>query len=274
MSTNRWIPFLRVLITILLILLISNEMFKYMSNKLNLSDIRQVPVAVYLFLHHLAYVFLGFFMYRLVEKRNWDDLGLRINTSAKIITLWSLMILIGLYLLLILLTTRFELATWKLTSSISMQYVLQAVLIRGIMVGAGEEILFRGYLYKTLSSYGKVFAYSVSVLIFTGWHFLNGRFDLLIFLGLIVVSILFTYIYDCTGSIWPSFILHGAMDLLATLVTWNLKEVSLVYLFWKANTDKMIYTFKWFNLIVPIVLLVFVWLFFKYQKKKNPFPST
>jgi len=202
-------------------------------------------------------------------KRKWHDFGLKLNKEAIKLTLLGLILINVLYLLAMLITQKLGFATWRLTASVSIIYVLQAVLIRGIMIGIGEEVLFRGYLFNSLRSYGKSLSYIVSGLIFAGWHFLNGGFELFGFLSILLASFFFTYTYDHTDSIWPPVIFHGAIDLLATLFTWNMKEVSIVNMFWIGSSESMMNFFKWFNPTMIIVLLSFVWIFNRFKKKTD-----
>jgi uncharacterized protein len=104
-----------------------------------------------------------------------------------------------------------------------------------LFLGPGEEFLFRGYIQSRLNAaFGKPFTFwgvpwgwglMITSLIFGFMHVLNsfnpflGKFDLYIWWGVwtIVGGLGFGYIREKVGSIFPSALLHGLPQAIASL---------------------------------------------------------
>ena len=83
------------------------------------------------------------------------------------------------------------------------------LLVAGLAVPFGEELLFRGVLYTWLRRWGVVIAMSGSALIFGYTHGLNVVFPATVVLGLILA-----FAYERSGSIWPGVVGHIFYNLL------------------------------------------------------------
>ena len=102
----------------------------------------------------------------------------------------------------------------------------------GIMIGGAvvapivEEIIFRGFIFAGLRErYGWKKAALFSSLLFAAIHFQPTAF-----LPIIVLGLIFAYLYQRSGSIWPAIAMHltsNAIALGAALLTSQLSEVAL-----------------------------------------------
>lgn len=84
------------------------------------------------------------------------------------------------------------------------------VLVGGLVVPLGEELLFRGLAYGVLRRLGRVLAVVLSAGIFAIAHGLNVVFAAAFLLG--VVNAL---LYERTGSIWPPVAAHATFNLIS-----------------------------------------------------------
>jgi hypothetical protein len=84
------------------------------------------------------------------------------------------------------------------------------VVIGGLVVPVGEEMLFRGVAYGGLRRYGAVLAAIVSALVFGLAHGLNVVFAAAVLLGLVNATL-----YERTRSIWPCVAAHATFNLLS-----------------------------------------------------------
>ncbi|MEJ2867113.1 type II CAAX endopeptidase family protein [Actinomycetospora sp. OC33-EN08] len=82
------------------------------------------------------------------------------------------------------------------------------VLLGGLVVPLGEELLFRGVGYGALRRYGVVVATILSSLLFAVAHGLN-----VVFLAVLVLAVLNAVLYERTRSIWPCFATHATFNL-------------------------------------------------------------
>jgi uncharacterized protein len=82
------------------------------------------------------------------------------------------------------------------------------VLLGGLAVPLGEELLFRGIGYGSLRRFGVAVATIVSSLLFALAHGLN-----VVFLAVLVLAVLNAVLYERTRSIWPCFVTHATFNL-------------------------------------------------------------
>ncbi|MCD2193931.1 CPBP family intramembrane metalloprotease [Actinomycetospora endophytica] len=83
-----------------------------------------------------------------------------------------------------------------------------AVLLGGLVVPLGEELLFRGVGYGSMRRYGRVVATVVASLVFALAHGLNVAF-----LAVLVLAVLNAVLYERTHSIWPCVATHATFNL-------------------------------------------------------------
>jgi membrane protease YdiL (CAAX protease family) len=88
------------------------------------------------------------------------------------------------------------------------QFALTLV-VAGLAVPFGEELLFRGVFYTWLRRWGMVVAMSGSSLIFGFNHGIN-----VVFPATVVLGLLLAFAYERSGSIWPGVAGHALYNLL------------------------------------------------------------
>lgn len=64
-----------------------------------------------------------------------------------------------------------------------------------ILVAFSEELLFRGYIRKTMEGSNDKLIYAVSALAFAGFHFISPEFNLITFALLYIFGVIFMYMY-------------------------------------------------------------------------------
>jgi membrane protease YdiL (CAAX protease family) len=87
------------------------------------------------------------------------------------------------------------------------------VLLGGLVVPLGEELLFRGVAYGSMRRYGPVVATIVSSLVFAVAHGFN-----VVFLAVLVLAVLNAVLYERTRSIWPCFVTHASFNLCSFVI--------------------------------------------------------
>lgn len=87
------------------------------------------------------------------------------------------------------------------------------VLLGGLVVPLGEELLFRGVGYGSMRRFGPVAATIVSSLVFALAHGLNVAF-----LAVLVLAVLNAFLYERTRSIWPCFATHATFNMCSFVV--------------------------------------------------------
>jgi membrane protease YdiL (CAAX protease family) len=81
-----------------------------------------------------------------------------------------------------------------------------------------EELFFRGWVFRTLSTGNVSFAYIFSALLFSLYHlsifstWFTGWILLLVLFGLFISGCLFSFLYYKTHSIWSAWIVHIFAD--------------------------------------------------------------
>lgn len=84
------------------------------------------------------------------------------------------------------------------------------VLLGGVLVPLTEELLFRGLLYAWLRRWGVPLAVVASALVFGLFHGFSVVFFTAAFLGAISALL-----YEKSGSLWPSVVMHSLNNALA-----------------------------------------------------------
>jgi membrane protease YdiL (CAAX protease family) len=231
---RRIIPALRALVAFALVILVGELIFRHIlvpAMGLTLTgtpDFSQWPGMLYLgLLLPLVMVVITLLLYRFLDGRRLSGFGFGMDRRARGVTFWGLGLMLFGFGLLIGVTSLTGVAQWKFASAISWRFVLSAI-VAYLGTGVWEEFYFRGYMYRTLTDYGKPAAYIVSILIFSFIHFTEETIEVTRVVDLLLVSFMLTYVYDKTGSIWPGVILHGAWDLINSLFVGNLSRTSLL----------------------------------------------
>mgnify|MGYP001114456834 CR=1 FL=1 len=86
-----------------------------------------------------------------------------------------------------------------------------ALILGGVVAPLAEEVFFRGYLYAGFRErFGIGWGAVISALLFSVVHLTPGVLVPIFFMG-----ILLALLYEYTDSLWPSIVLHGAINSLA-----------------------------------------------------------
>ena len=89
--------------------------------------------------------------------------------------------------------------------------LMVALVAGGLVAPLAEEVFFRGYLYAGLRrEWGAGWAMAASALIFALVHVIPGVVPPVFLMG-----VLFAFINEQTGSVWPCVALHSAVNSLA-----------------------------------------------------------
>ena len=97
-----------------------------------------------------------------------------------------------------------------LTSFSGASSSVAVILLGGLLVPAGEELLFRGVLFGGLRRYGMWIAAGASALVFAVAHGFNVVLPAALLLGLVNAVL-----YDRTRSIWPPITVHAVFNLMS-----------------------------------------------------------
>ena len=90
-----------------------------------------------------------------------------------------------------------------------------------LVLGAGvvpvaEEVFFRGFLYQGLRArWGVPWALLASSLVFAGVHMIPS-----VLLPILLMSLLMTWVFERSGSLWTSILLHAAINGLAFIAAY------------------------------------------------------
>jgi len=89
--------------------------------------------------------------------------------------------------------------------------LLVALLLGGVLAPVAEEVFFRGFLYAGMRSrWGVGWALVASSLIFALIHLTPSVLPPLFIMGLLLA-----YLYERSNSLWPSVLLHAAVNSIA-----------------------------------------------------------
>jgi uncharacterized protein len=96
--------------------------------------------------------------------------------------------------------------------------LIPAIIIH-LCVGVVEELLFRGYLYKSLKKYLPYsFALIIQAIVFSLSHYFNPGFSMMAFAGLFLFGVLMALLADFGGSLLLPIAFH---------TVWNVSEGSI-----------------------------------------------
>lgn len=189
---------------------------------------------------------------RFVDRRPLAELPWRWDGSAWRVTLWGSLITLVLMAGFVGLTALTGLATWRWNPSVlPVTSVLFTLLVATASIG--EEIMFRGYVMRTLGHLGARKVAVISSLVFAAMHMTAGRVNPLDLLALFLHGYVFAVIAQRTKSVWPSMIIHFLYNGLTCLVWTNNVEVSPLLFDGDVTAAKWIYKAA---MVIPYLLLV------------------
>jgi uncharacterized protein len=132
---------------------------------------------------------------------------------------WGLNVIYGLFLSIFSLSIQQDYST--LFTDVSAAW--------GIMIGGAvvapvvEEIIFRGFIFAGFRErYGWKTAALISSLLFAVIHFQPTAF-----LPIVVLGLIFAYLYQRSGSIWPAIIMHVSSNAIALGAAFLASELSI-----------------------------------------------
>jgi uncharacterized protein len=159
-------------------------------------------------------------------KISWNWLGLRTFAMGSLalgcglmVISWGLNVIYGLFLSIFSLSIQQDYST--LFTDVSSAW--------GIMIGGAvvapvvEEIIFRGFIFAGLRDrYGWKIAALISSLLFAVIHFQPTAV-----LPIVVLGLIFAYLYQRSGSIWPAIIMHLSSNAIALGAAFLASELSI-----------------------------------------------
>jgi membrane protease YdiL (CAAX protease family) len=152
------------------------------------------------------------FMWKVIGKRSLADMGLSsIKKHEKELAMGLLLGIVSITLVFIILvsTGNAKVASWRPVFSVD----TITYLVLFIMVGIAEEVLGRGYVMSVLRQTKSMpVIVGASGAIFSLIHMGNSGFDMLPFINIFLVGMLFAYMYLKSGNIWMPIGYH---------ITWN-----------------------------------------------------
>ncbi len=91
-----------------------------------------------------------------------------------------------------------------------------ALLLGAVVAPVAEEVFFRGFLYAGLRGrWGLGWGLAVSALIFGLAHLMPG-----VLVPIALLGVVLAWLYEVTGSLWPSILLHMAINGLALVAAY------------------------------------------------------
>ena len=150
---------------------------------------------------------------RLIDRRTFSSLGFGRRHSG-----WDLLVgtLMTLPMMGLIFTLEWALGwlqfsgfAWQTQSIPTILLQILTLLIVFVLVGFGEELLFRGYWLKNLTEgLNFIWAVVVSSLAFSIAHAGNDGFNFPALIGLALAGVFFAYSVQRTGSLWLAIGLH------------------------------------------------------------------
>lgn len=225
----------------------------------NLPSFLSIGVALQLF-----FALMGLALFRWLDRRPLSEFGFGFNAPARRVAAGGML----LYCVVMAGLVWGWAASGRAT--VYRGFIEPSLFIRLIvasaLAGVYEEFLFRGYIFRTLGSYPRVWSYGISMLLFAAIHFTNpdDPFSIMRLAGLLSASFMFTLIYDLGGSIWPGVILHGWYDFLAAATFQNRHGLSWVVLYGDVRTLAMVV-----NIVTHPAVVVLALLLYRHRLTKN-----
>ncbi|HYF76637.1 MAG TPA: type II CAAX endopeptidase family protein [Symbiobacteriaceae bacterium] len=166
---------------------------------------------------YVVFVLQAVLMTRWVDKRPLSDLRPGFNRQAGLAAWWGSGLTLAMLLLYVGLTQVAGVAGWSWNAAVDPRTAVLMSLVF-LMVGPGEEFIFRGYVLRNLEAYGPTIAAIVSSLLFAAIHAPFGRTSPLELTALFLHGYFFAVLAQRTNSIWPGAIIHGVYDALTGLI--------------------------------------------------------
>lgn len=169
------------------------------------------------------WIALPLFLVAVSRQKSLKDLGF-VNVGLKRILLWAA---VGTAAIVVvhLLAAPFKASSGGLAfvrsslEHLSLTQVAAAMVLGGDLISPiGQEIFFRGMFQRfATENTGKLWGLLITALFFAFWH---GEYDPFNLGSHFLAGLVFGYLYQRTGSLYPSILCHCAINFSAT--AWNL----------------------------------------------------
>lgn len=271
---KKWFPCIRTMTSLVVLIIIGQIIFTFTTRYFDIQklvDIRKPALIVFAAFYCFGVIIYSLISHQVIDKRSWREIGFRFGKKEILATIISIIISGLAFFMMVVLTKEWGITTWR-WSHVQLKYILGVAFVY-LTVGINEEFYFRGYLYKSLTHYGKVPAYIVSGLIFVLIHFLQQTFSVPYLIELLVATFSLIYIYDVTGSIWPGVLIHGAYDIFLALFQGSKAQATLII--WIGfNGPLTISDLLMWTAIASDVMIILLFYFMYRQKSKLSKPNT
>ncbi|MDF2628589.1 MAG: Abortive infection protein [Symbiobacteriaceae bacterium] len=212
---------------------------------------------------YVVFVLQAVWMTRWVDKRPLSDLRLGFGRPARLAAWWGSGLTLALLLLYVGLTQVAGVTGWSWNAGVdSGTAVLMSLVF--LMVGPGEEFIFRGYVLRKLEAYGPAAAAIVSSLLFAAIHAPFGRSSPLELTALFLHGYFFAVLAQRTNSIWPGVIIHSVYDVLTGLIWTGSATYSVLAFDTPLGWTKMAY-----KSLMVLGYLAMLWVIDRKSKEKT-----
>lgn len=177
---------------------------------------------------------VGVCFFRLLRRefdRLCDRLILCVYTYAiGWILCWTLTYLLGL--ILMILGTELENPNNAAIGELMVNNYGRMLAVSVVGAPIVEEVLFRGVVFQSLRKRNRVLAYAVSVVLFSLYHvwgyaFAAGNPKMLLYaLQYVPLTLILTWTYERSGSLWTAIAFHSSYNFLAMYLTQQLQMIS------------------------------------------------
>lgn len=158
---------------------------------------------------------------------SWNSLGLR-SFKPEMLALgcgfmvlsWALNVVYSLFLSIFSLTIQPDFSLLFTDTSSALGVMIGGAIVAPVV----EEIIFRGFIFAGLRErFGWKMSALVSSLLFAAIHF-----QLTAFLPIVILGLIFAYLYERSGSIWPAIIMHLTSNAIALSAALLASELSVL----------------------------------------------
>lgn len=138
--------------------------------------------------------------------------------------------------------------------------LISGILIIGILTGLSEELLFRGALQKTLSTYQPIRHLSIWI---TAFIFSAVHLQFFGFFPRFVMGMFLGYLLFSTGSIWPGVFAHALNNSMVVWMSWmESRGTDITQIFHNFGVKESGLP------VIPVISTVLLILFFTFYYKK------
>jgi membrane protease YdiL (CAAX protease family) len=144
---------------------------------------------------------------KLIDRKDFIDIGLHNFLTVLDYTMVAMILALLPLILGIVINRRIQ-----LTQSIDLSVIV--TFLYCFLIGFSEELLYRGYIYSTVSV--KKLKLTVSAVAFAGFHFISPEFNAVLFLFYLLYGVIKVGVFKRIKNIWPLILFHFVWDVAAT----------------------------------------------------------